>query len=91
VIALAGLLAGCAGVRTGYFSRPYTGAPGRCAGPSIAYERDRMLEISLPGLSMHIDLLNSWQLSDSIWFGLGVPLIPLRVERCEPTGISQPG
>lgn len=91
MILLAGLSAGCAGVRTGFFSRPFTGEPARGPGPSTAFERDRMLDIRLPGLAMKVDLLNSWQLSDSTWFGIGVPLFPLRVKRGAPPAAASNG
>lgn len=84
LVLAASLAGGCAGVRTGYFSEPYTGDPPQRPGPRTAYERSRRNEIPLPGLKLKVDLLNNVQVSDSIWFGIGIPMVPVRVRHPRP-------
>lgn len=76
------LAGGCGGLRAGYFSRPYTGEapppPRSAANPAQRYDMER---IRFPGLDMHLHLRNSYAASDTIWFGIELPMVPLRIKR----------
>ncbi|MBU1692993.1 MAG: hypothetical protein KJ726_11735, partial [Verrucomicrobia bacterium] len=79
------LAAGCGGMQQGYFSMPYLGEPPRRpAVATTALARSRMQELHFPGLEMKVDLLNSVQMSDAIWFGLEFPMVPVRSRRSKP-------
>lgn len=82
---LTALTSGCAEVRMGYFSRPYlanTKAPRETA-HIIPYENTPqfdMQKITLPGINLDIDLKNDTQTSDTLWFGIEIPMIPVPLD-----------
>ena len=80
------LAAGCGGLRTGYFSMPYVGdrpprRPRAAATPHVRYEWQTL---RLPGLDLHVQLLNAEQTSDTIWIGLELPMLPVHARREPP-------
>lgn len=64
---------GCSSIKTGYFSAPFVGeaAPGVEAAASGVGARHQMRHLSLPGLTLYINLMNDVDTSNAPWIGMG--------------------
>ena len=71
---------GCAGIRMGYFSRPYIGVeqPNNVAATTF-FEQKAMQTVSSGGIVIAINMMNDLQTSDSFWLGVEVPMVPTKV------------
>jgi len=81
IVTLVFLTTSCGGLKSGYFSMPYTGVkePTDIVAKTF-HQRYELMDVELPGLKVHVDLNNEKQTSDVIWFGVGVPMIPVPVD-----------
>ncbi len=77
-------LCACGGYRKGFFSAPYVGDPPTSKPTARTKTETRQMQVvDLGDIRIRVDLYNAVATSNEVWVGIGIPMVPVSVDKNE--------